>query len=81
MTAYESMRLDQADLARDAKKEQAMCASAICTASHKLKPAPSGYRGRYGGDQLCPKHYRQVVDHIAAHGCLPSEHDCDEHRD
>jgi len=68
-----AMRLDQADLARDAKKEQAMCASAICTSSHNLKPAPSGYRGRYGGDRLCPKHYREVVDHIRDYGCLPSE--------
>ena len=67
------MRLDQADHARDAKKEEAMCASAICQSSHNLKEAPKGYRGRYGGRHLCPEHYREVVDFIRDNGCLPSE--------
>lgn len=67
------MRLDQADLARDAKKEEAMCAAGTCTRSHGLKDAPKGYRGPYGGHMLCAEHYREVVDHIAKHGCLPSE--------
>lgn len=67
------MKADQADLARDAKKEEAMCASALCQTSHGLKEAPDGYVGRYGGHHLCEKHYRQVVDFIAEHGCLPSE--------
>ena len=67
------MRLDHADLARDAKKEEAMCASALCTASHGLKEAPDGYSGRYGGRHLCQKHYEQVVDYIRDNGCLPSE--------
>ena len=52
-----------------------MCASPLCQTSHGLKEAPDGYIGRYGGHHLCEKHYREVVDHIANHGCLPSEKD------
>jgi hypothetical protein len=81
--------MEQADLARDAKKDGAMCASASCTRSHGLKEAPSLKRrdkgsnseqqprpqwtGRYGGHKLCAEHYRKIVDYIAKHGCLPSE--------
>lgn len=67
------MRLDQADLARDAKKEQAMCACGGCTSSHGLKDGPKGYRGPYGGNNLCEQHYHEVLDYIAENGCLPSE--------
>jgi len=74
------MRMEQAEYARGAKREEAMCASALCTASHNLKEAPDGFRGRYGGHHLCPKHYRQVVDSLLEsldeHGCAPWE---DEH--
>jgi len=68
-----SRRMEQADLARDAKKEGAMCANGCCQRSHGLKQAPDGYRGRYGGHKLCAEHYRKIVDYIAEHGCLPSE--------
>ena len=71
------MRIDQADYARDAKKEQAMCAHATCSSSHGLKQGPSGYRGRYGGSMLCEEHYPKVVDRLLAsldeHGCAPWE--------
>ena len=67
------MKQEQADFARDAKKEEAMCASALCQVSHGLKEGPDGYRGKYGGSHLCEKHYKQVVDYIRDEGCLPSE--------
>jgi len=71
------MRMDQADYARDSKKEESMCAYGLCTASHGLKEGPKGYRGQYGGNQLCPKHYPKVVDKLLAsldeHGCAPWE--------
>lgn len=75
------MKMDQADLARDAKKEEAMCASSLCQASHNLKKAPDGYVGRYGGHHLCPKHYKKIVDFIRDNGCLPSEMDDDSDGD
>lgn len=75
------MKMDQADLARDAKKEEAMCASSLCTASHNLTQAPKGYSGRYGGHHLCPKHYKKVVDRLLEslneHGCAPWERTSD----
>jgi hypothetical protein len=74
--SIQEMRMDQADLARDEKKEGGMCASALCTRSHNLRDAPDGYRGRYGGHQLCEEHYREVVDYIARFGHLPSESEC-----
>jgi len=73
--SVQEMKVEQADLARDAKKEGAMCASAACQRSHGLKQGPDGYRGRYGGHKLCAEHYRKIVDYIAKHGCLPSEND------
>lgn len=61
-----AMRLDQADMARDMKKEQAMCAMSTCTAN-PYEEAPDGWgSGRYGGTMLCKKHYRDVVDKLAA---------------
>lgn len=69
------MRMEQAEYARDAKREGGMCAHGLCTSSHGLKPSPSGYSGQYGGSKLCEEHYREIVDHIARHGCLPSEKD------
>jgi hypothetical protein len=71
------MRMEQADYARDAKKEQAMCAHGGCTTSHGLQQGPDGYRGRYGGSMLCEEHYREVVDRLAEslreNGCAPWE--------
>jgi hypothetical protein len=69
--------MEQAEYGRDAKREQAMCAHGCCATSHGLKQGPDGYSGQYGGSMLCEKHYRQVVDHIAEHGCLPSEKEQD----
>lgn len=70
-------RVDQADYARDAKKEEAMCAYGGCMNSHDMKKAPKGYRGRYGGRHLCPNHYQIIVDALLAsleeHGCAPWE--------
>lgn len=73
MSSVGQMRLDQADLARDAKKEQAMCAKGLCTSSGGLRPAPSGFSGQYGGHKVCQDCYESLCDHIAKHGCLPSE--------
>lgn len=71
------MRMDQADYARDSKKEEDMCANALCTSSHGLQQAPDGYRGRYGGHMLCEEHYRKTVDKLLAslkeNGCAPWE--------
>lgn len=72
-----SMRMDQADAARDMKKENAMCAIGTCTAN-PYHEAPKGWgTGRYGGSKLCKKHYREVVDRLTAslmeHGCAPWE--------
>ena len=57
------MRMDQADYARDSKKEESMCAYGLCTASQGLKEGP--------------KHYPKVVDKLLAsldeHGCAPWE--------
>lgn len=71
------MKIDQADLARDSKKEQAMCAYGGCQASHGLTKGPDGYRGRYGGSMLCDDHYETVVDSLLEsldeNGCAPWE--------
>lgn len=58
------MRMDQADYARDAKKENSMCAMASCMAN-PYEHAPKGWgSGRYGGTMLCKKHYQEVVDDL-----------------
>lgn len=68
-----AMRMEQAELARDQKREEAMCAFSLCSKSHHLKEAPDGYTGQYGGHMLCEEHYEQVVDNLLEH---LKEHDC-----
>ena len=77
MTGIGRMQIDQADYARDAKKENSMCAMALCTAN-PYEDAPKGWgTGRYGGSRLCKKHYREVVDSLLesldSNGCAPWE--------
>lgn len=70
-----AMRMDMAETQRDMKREGASCSFGLCTTSHGLKRGPDGWSGQYGGYQLCEEHYEKIVDHIAEHGCLPSEVD------
>lgn len=58
------MRMEQAESARDMKRERAMCAFGGCQSSHGLREGPKGWTGRYGGNMLCEKHYRTVVDRL-----------------
>lgn len=71
------MRMEQAEMGRDMKREEAMCAYGGCTSSHGLKEGPKGYRGTYGGHMLCEEHYQRVVDRLLEsldeHGCAPWE--------
>ena len=73
------MRMEQAEYARDAKREQGMCAQATCMNSYGLRDGPKGWTGGYGGSKLCPKCYPGVVDRLLAsldeHGCAPWERD------
>lgn len=71
------MRVDQADYARDAKKEGGMCARGLCQ-SNPQRPAPDGFRGRYGGTNVCQDCYEELVDYIALHGHLPNENECSD---
>ena len=67
------MKQEQADLARDAKKEEAMCSFGLCQKSHNLQQGPDGWTGPYGGSHLCEEHYKDVIDYIRDNGCLKSE--------
>jgi len=71
--SIQQMRIDQADYARDAKKEEAMCAKGGCQSSHNLRDSPQGYRGPYGGTKVCNSCYEELVDYLAKHGHLPNE--------
>ena len=55
-------RAMMADHARDAKKEQAMCAHGGCTTSHDLREGPNGWSGHYGGTMLCEDCYENIVN-------------------
>jgi len=71
------MRMEQAEYARDAKREESMCSFGGCMSSHGLRKGPKGWTGQYGGNQLCTKCYPKVVDRLVAsldeHGCAPWE--------
>lgn len=66
------MRMEQAEMQRDMKREGASCAKGVCTAT-PVRQAPDGYSGPYGGSHVCASCYKELVDYLAKHGHLPNE--------
>ena len=72
MRSTGEMRLEQAEYARDSKKEGSTCAKGTCMRPAQ-RNAPKGYRGPYGGSRVCEECYMHLCEYIAKHGHLPNE--------